>query len=443
MATIRYTGQSIAVAQVDTFTPGGTIEVGDSFILTATGENGDTVAITFVATDTTPANVSAGVIAAWNASGHYLCTPITATGSTTVILTADTTGQPFSVASTTGGEGAATETFVRAATTASKGPFDWNDVDNWDSGALPGAGDTIIMEGVTVLYGLDQSGGNNPNVIDIKNSQIGQNPPAGILPAYLVTTATTGPVTIGQNFNPGVLTQATPVYLDLETSAGTVTVHATGTNSTSTLPAVFLKMNNAGALLEVQGGTVGLGYHDEAGQVSDIIVTGGSLYLGENIDMTAAGKITVTGGLIDTQGTVTNAHTYYVTGGTVNQRGDLNAGVLYLDGGTYNLFNDLPTVHMTAGTLTTKDAAGGVQKGITTLNMRGGNTVYKSTGLITNANLYAGTLDMTSDNKPRIITNLAMGSGATVKMNAATTTLTNDIVFTTDDASGVRTVSVA
>ena len=113
-----------AVAQVDTFTPGGTIEATDVFTLTVTGENGTTASVSFIATDTSAATTSAGLIAAWNASTNPLCTGITASGTSTVILTADVAGVPFSVAGTTtesGGGAADAQTFTRVATTAKRG----------------------------------------------------------------------------------------------------------------------------------------------------------------------------------------------------------------------------------------------------------------------------------------------------------------------------------
>jgi hypothetical protein len=112
------------VAQVDTFTPGGTIEVGDIFTLTATGKDGHTAAVSFTATATTAANVAAGLVAAWNASTDPLHTGITATGTVTVILTADNAGTAFTVTGTTtesDGSAADAQTFSRAATTANAG----------------------------------------------------------------------------------------------------------------------------------------------------------------------------------------------------------------------------------------------------------------------------------------------------------------------------------
>lgn len=115
---------STPVAQVDTFTPGGTIEVGDIFTLTASNNAGQTASVSFTATATTAANVSAGLIAAWNASTNPLHVNVTASGSSTVILTADNAGVPFTVTGTTteaDGTAADSQTFVKVSTTANVG----------------------------------------------------------------------------------------------------------------------------------------------------------------------------------------------------------------------------------------------------------------------------------------------------------------------------------
>jgi hypothetical protein len=105
------------VAEVDTFTPGGTITTGDVNKLTYTAPDGTVTVISFtVAGTTTAAAVSAGLIAAWNANATTAAVA-TATGSTTVILTGVTAGTPFTVASSVTGVG----TLTRAATTAASG----------------------------------------------------------------------------------------------------------------------------------------------------------------------------------------------------------------------------------------------------------------------------------------------------------------------------------
>jgi hypothetical protein len=105
------------VAEVDTFTPGGTITTGDIDKLTYTAPDGTVTIISFtVGATTTAAAVSAGLIAAWNAN-PVTAAIATATGSSTVILTGVTAGSPFTVASSVTGVG----TLTRAATTAASG----------------------------------------------------------------------------------------------------------------------------------------------------------------------------------------------------------------------------------------------------------------------------------------------------------------------------------
>jgi hypothetical protein len=450
MATFRFMGTSPAQAQVDTFTPAN-VEINDVFTLTVTGENEDTHAISFTATAATVANVTAGLTALWNADGHYLCTPITAADNTTnMTLTADTAGQPFSVASTEAdGGGTDDQTFTRAATTASKGPYDYNDADNWrneatgENGTMPAASDDIIFEDVTVLYGLDQTSGNDPANVTVKNSQIGQNPPAGVTAAYLQFTPDSD-VFIDDSFNPGTLTHASPVMIDTQSSTGSVYVYGSGTNSTSTLPAVWIKQNSSGnARLIVKGGVVGLGYQDETVELNNLTVTGGSVYVGKNLTITASGTVDVSGGLLDCQSVLTTAHTWYVTGGQVNIRGDLDSATFYMDGGTVFASHDIATVHMTAGTLTTLNDNNEVVSGITTLNVRGGQVNYGSSKTITAATVYNGTLDMTSTNLAKTITTLLIGKGGKFICNKATTTLTNDVAFTTQDDDDMVTVQVS
>ena len=162
MASKFYRGTAAAVQMVDRFTPAN-VEIGDIFTLTATGEDGSTAAVTFTATAATVANVTAGLVAAWNASTNALHTGVTAADATTSLtLTADTAGVPFSVASsTTDGGGANTQTLTRAAVTANSGPSDWNIAANWSDNAVPVTGDNVTLDGrmaAAVLYGLNQAG---------------------------------------------------------------------------------------------------------------------------------------------------------------------------------------------------------------------------------------------------------------------------------------------
>ncbi len=154
--TTTWLGLVSAIAEVDTFTPGGTITLGDVNKLTVTNPDGTTYVISYQTTGGTTATiVSAGLIAAWNASipASSLAKP---TGSATCILTANTPGQPLNVTSSVTGIG----TFTKATTTANAGPNDWAEAGNWSTGVAPGNGDTVYLNGqalAPIYYGLNQS----------------------------------------------------------------------------------------------------------------------------------------------------------------------------------------------------------------------------------------------------------------------------------------------
>lgn len=160
-ATRNWIGGSPTTAQVDSITPAN-VEIGDVFTVTITDDAGGTVAIAFTATAATVANVTAGLAAAFNASGDFRATAITASDQTTFVrLTADTPGVPFAATSAaTDGGGANTQTLVRAAVTANAGPNDFNTAANWRAGVVPtGTGDDVYIEpgASSILYGLNQS----------------------------------------------------------------------------------------------------------------------------------------------------------------------------------------------------------------------------------------------------------------------------------------------
>lgn len=129
--SFTFVGQSAALAtDVKTITPGGTIEIGDIFnILDAQGNT----LVSFVATAGTVANVTAGLVSAWNLSTNPICTQYTAADVTThLTLTADATGTWYGLqVSEADGGGNDTQTIqihhspVRPATAAaSNPPFD-------------------------------------------------------------------------------------------------------------------------------------------------------------------------------------------------------------------------------------------------------------------------------------------------------------------------------
>jgi len=386
MANRYWIGGAAAVAQVKTFTPGGTIEVGDIFNLIVVGERGETVTISFAATAATAANVAAGLIAAWNASTNPLCTPVTASGTATVILTADTAGVPFYVTCTTteaGGGAADDQTFTAVATVANSGPSDINTAANWSDGVIPGAsaGDVVYLDGAIILYGLDQLSIANAIVLHATASQAGANGSTGVPPTYLKYKLTEAD--INENAGPGTPAYKSPFNLDSGTTSAVIRVHDSGVNSLSTEPSINLLANNAATKIYIFKGKVGVAVHPgETATVSEINWMGGNVYIGSGVTVATlkhkAGDSAVN----------CAATTIVQDGGTLQTNG---SGAI--------------------GTLTTN----------------GGTATLNSSGTITNLNADGGHADFTKSMTPRTVTNPKLGKNGKISLDPSVVTRANEI----------------
>ena len=400
MSDLRWTGAATAVAQVDTITPGGTIEADDLFILTITGWDGTSTAISVAAGGTTVADVTAAMVAAWNASTHPLCTPITATDNTTnLTLTADTAGEAFSVAATTteaGGGAADAQTFSRAATTASAGPKHWDDANNWDTGALPGAGagENVYIENADaeILYGLDQSGISNTlstlNIAKSFTGKIGYDGASGFAGTYLQIKASA--IKIGYNYTGGSPSGSTQIMINTGSTASTITIEGSGTSANSAKQAVRLLANSASTTIAVLKGSVGVA--QQAGETTTI----GTLSMSYSLSKDTDANVVVGEG---------------VTLTTVNK----NAGICYLGCAATTINHDYGTLN------TFGDGA------ITTLNIEGGTGNLNSTGTITTLNIITGMADFTKSLEARTVTNLKIDTGGVLAYDPSILTITNDI----------------
>jgi hypothetical protein len=109
------------VAEVDMFTPGGTITTGDVNAITISFVGGATHTVTFTTGSTrTAAAVSAGLVAAWNAD-PIAAAYATAVGSNTVMLTSAVPGSVMSLVSSVTGVGTLTKAVTTAATSQLSG----------------------------------------------------------------------------------------------------------------------------------------------------------------------------------------------------------------------------------------------------------------------------------------------------------------------------------
>jgi len=388
-ATVRWLGNATAVAQVERY-DAGTVEVGDIFTLTVTGLDGVTKAISFTATAATADNVEDGLAAAWNASTNSNCTPVTADPNYHIVMTADTAGNAFSItASTTDGGGNDTQTLSKTTITANAGPQDWSSTDNWSGGALPGgaASQDVYINGATILYGLDQSGiSNTLDSLNIQQSQIGSNPAAGYLPTYLQIKVTA--VNIGAFYGPGTPSESAPINIDTGSTASTIAVYNTGTNSTQ--PACRIKANSGSTNIRVLKGSVGIAYED--------------------------GETTTIGTLTSsyTSRPTSDADIFIGSGVTMTTLSQTGGGVVLQCG--------LTTATSEAGTLETAGSGA-----ITTLNAKGATCTLNSTGTITTLNITGGSVDFSKSAGGRTVTTLKLDSGGKLIYDPSIVTLTNKV----------------
>lgn len=392
MAITEFTGLAVAVQQVDTFTPGGTIEADDIFILTATGLDGETFAVSVAAGGTAASDVTAALTTAWNNATNSLATSLTAADLTgTMTLTADTAGVAFSVAQTTteaNGDAADAQTFGRAATTKNEGPQDYSSVGNWTGGEVPGdsASTDAFIEGYPVLYGFNQSGAANTlDSMNITRSQIGTNPRSGTPVIYLQIKATD--IKIGYNYGPARTQQNAPVNLDNGSIACTIVVSGSATNSSE--PAIRLKTDNAAANIQVLKGIVGIAH--EAGETAQV-------------------------------GTVTCSYTDSKSSDSDLFIGDgVTITTLQQTAGDVILRSAVTTATIEAGTLRTEGSGA-----IATLNANGGIATLNSTGDITTMTINdRGKADFTKSVGSRTITNLKLNPGGNLTHDPDNTTITN------------------
>lgn len=162
MAFPNWIGGASPITQVTRLTVGGTIQVGDLFIVTI-GQK----AVIVAAAATNATAVATAIAAALNALDSALYPEIT--GSLTITdnlngtidLRAQTAGIPFTVTPTTtesNGAPSNGQTFTGSTTTVASGPNFWSAAKNWSTGAVPANGDTVTIDGgPDILYGIDQN----------------------------------------------------------------------------------------------------------------------------------------------------------------------------------------------------------------------------------------------------------------------------------------------
>lgn len=287
MATRRWQGGgATATAQVTTFAFAGTWEVGDIIRVTIGSRTWD-----YAVTSTTITTFLPLFVTAYNAlssTTYPEFAEITASSnSTTLTMTGDTAGVPFTVtltpyesdgstaadAQTIEGGGVATTGTV---STAATGPYHWNAAANWKEGVVPVSSDDVIIDdGGDIRYGLDQNAVTLTSLTITPNflgkiglpSNTDPNNPSGGYPQYrdqrLKIGATTATIdTVSQR-----------VRLNLHTAQTTVTVNGTGNPDTTREPALDLVATHASSIVRINRGNVWIaGFAGDTSTLSEIEV---------------------------------------------------------------------------------------------------------------------------------------------------------------------------
>ena len=455
MATLTFTGAALAVSQVDTLTVGGTIEATDIFNITITSEFGTAYTLAVVAGSTDKDTVIATLVAAFNACTHPNFTGITAADTTstltgTMTLTADVAGVPFTCTETTtetGGGAQDDQTFEVAHTTASSGPKDWNCVENWSGGALPGGGadEEVFIPAAAgdILYNLDQSAIANTLSRFIKYAgpgKIGPENADGEAGVSLQIKATI--IDINKSFGPSAPSVSGRVKINAGDVASTITVYNSGISADTGKPAVRLLANSASTDIYVKKGSVGIATEPgETTTINDLyidyvssIAGDADVFVGSGVTL---GDVIKTGGDLVIESAAANITS---DAGTVQTEGSNNiSGALSINGGLAKL-NSTGTI----ATLNTKGTLTANKNGvITTANVKGGNAVFNSSATISALNMSGGVTDTTKSKVARTITTPKIGAGATFKFDPAIVTLTNPIEPLDTDEGAIAISSAA
>ena len=396
MAIINWTGNAAAVAQIDTLTISGTDpSSGDTFTVTI---NGKAVSITG---QTTTAGAATALQAALAASTFPEFAEITWANpsSGTVTGTSKTAGRPFTITSfaTSGSSTVGTST-----TTAGSGPNDLSIPANYDGGALPVNGDTLVVQGNVpdILYGLDALSGVTLAYLRIVNwtgqfglpriNSTGRTPYAEYRPTYAAFGATLCDVgTPGGGQGPSLF------KWNSGSVQTTLTVYSSGTGVEGTgFGAVIFKGTHTSNVVDVRSGSASIAqFGGETASVATLQTSGGTVSCGAGVTLTTVRARGGTGSI----GVASAVTTLLVEGGTANVEGSGAVTNLTANAGTVN--------YQGSGTITTLYTKGKVNFG-QLLN--------------------------------RTVTNCTIAAGGSISDPGGRTTFTNGIVFET----GVRVADV-
>lgn len=396
MATPSFIGNAVPINYVGTITVANTWAAADTQTSTINGKD----LVTTIGSLVTTAQVATSIQQAWEAtaftdttaskspSGGGTTIPemaeITATvASSVVTLTGDTAGVPHTVSGTEVTAGTGTATYAQV--TAGTGPWNFDNVDNWDTGSLPVSTDTLIIDRAgNLLYGLDQ------NAITLAELRLGERHTGYIgLPFrnangyeeyredYFKISATL--------FN--CRSKSGRIKLNVGSVANTSNIYSTGTTVETGRAALQFLGTSASNVFNMFGGDAAIaGNTGEVSTVATVRQTAGTLVIGQG-------------------GTITTV--------------DKSGGTLTMYCGCTTLTSDSGTTRLSAGTGT-----------FTTINHGSGTLFYDGTGTITTYNAAGGTLDLSGNTAAVTITTLNVSDDFTINDPAGRLVVTNAISVT-------------
>lgn len=384
-------GGAESVAQVATISVDNTWATSDTAVITC---NGKSLTLTVGATATTTAIATAikeminGDTITGDATrsntGNNIAefTEFTATvNSSTVTITGDTKGKPFtiSVSETTAGTGVLTLTLEATAAT---GPNHWSDADNWSTGSVPVNSDDVVIDGRSeydIKYGLDQSSVvlTSLSILNSYTGKIGlpfinKDSSTNTYPEYRGTylQVATSALTIS-----GKGTGSGRIKINVGSgTAATMDISSRGTSAENGIPAVLIQGTNASNVARITRGDVGFAFYDgesatlsslqvgyEENQAGDVVCrcgdgasltsaavtqSGGELYIETT---TSSGTITQTDGKLYCSGSA--AHASITANGSLYYSGTGTITTLESYGGTVDFRQGTAGVTLTNATI--------------------------------------------------------------------------------------------
>lgn len=376
MATLRFTAGAQAVAQVSTVTIAGTWVAGETVTIQIADKF---VTHTVVSGSEDVTSIADALVLLCNAStdGEFQDVNTWANVAGVITMTGNA-GVPITITSS---ETSTSGTAVTATTTTATGPSHWDNIDNWDTGAVPTTNDSVYVDDpdYAIKYGLPS--GLTLTKLVVYRGQLGL-PIENVLGYNEYRTARPGitctDVVIGQRSGIG----PSVCRLDLEAAAAVVLVSGTGQPPNSEY-AVDLLLNNAAAEVAATSGTVAIA---PAGTETSTVgtVRGGAetrILVGEGVTLTSA----------------------------------VNAGAMRLRSSATNVTNE-------GGTVTLLDDIT-----VTNLNVYGGECDHQSSGTTTTTIVENAALNLDNDLRTKTFTNITLNQGGSMLHTYQNATFTNGI----------------